>query len=76
MAVNLPVQCFYLQEKFMPALPLILFGSLSLLSGLLALQFPETLNTILPDTVEEAENIGKNIPKTVDNIGQNTQKTS
>lgn len=47
----------------MSALPLILFGGLSIISGVLALLFPETLNTTLPDTVEEAENIGKNIPK-------------
>ncbi|KAG4079938.1 hypothetical protein HA402_006250 [Bradysia odoriphaga] len=49
--------------KYMAALPLILFGSLSIISGLLGLLFPETLNTMLPDTVEEAENIGKNVPK-------------
>lgn len=47
----------------MSALPLILFGSLSIVSGVLSLLFPETLNTTLPDTIEEAENIGKNIPK-------------
>lgn len=47
----------------MAALPLILFGSLSIVSGLLGLLFPETLNTTLPDTVEQAENIGKNVPK-------------
>lgn len=47
----------------MPALPLILFGGLSIISGLLGFLLPETLNTTLPDTVEEAENIGKTIPK-------------
>lgn len=38
---------------------MILFGSMSLASGLLALIFPETHNTKLPDNIEEAENIGK-----------------
>jgi len=52
-----------LLAKYMAALPLILFGGLSLISGAMALLFPETLNTTLPDTVEEAENIGKNISK-------------
>lgn len=44
----------------MPSLPLILFGCTAIVSGLLVLQFPETLNTKLPDTVEEAENLGRN----------------
>lgn len=43
----------------MPALPLILFGSMGMIAGLLSLIFPETLGTKLPDTVWEAENIGK-----------------
>lgn len=43
----------------MPSLPLILFGSMSVAAGVLSLIFPETLGTKLPDTVCEAENIGK-----------------
>jgi hypothetical protein len=43
----------------MESLPLLLFGAMSVFSGLLALYFPETLNVKLPDTIEEAENIGK-----------------
>jgi len=43
----------------MPALPLILFGSIGIVAGFLSLIFPETLGTKLPDTVWEAENIGK-----------------
>jgi hypothetical protein len=43
----------------MASLPLILFGGISLFSGLLAFYFPETHHAKLPDTVEEAENIGK-----------------
>ncbi|XP_033326051.2 organic cation transporter protein isoform X2 [Megalopta genalis] len=48
-----------LLAQIMPALPLILFGCMSLSAGLLSLIFPETLGTKLPDTVGEAENIGK-----------------
>lgn len=40
-------------------LPLVLFGAMATIAGLLALLFPETLNIKLPDTIEEAENIGK-----------------
>lgn len=47
------------QVQIMPALPLILFGSMGMAAGLLSLIFPETLGTKLPDTVWEAENIGK-----------------
>jgi OCT family organic cation transporter-like MFS transporter 4/5 len=43
----------------MPSLPLILFGSMGMIAGVLSLIFPETLGTKLPDTVWEAENIGK-----------------
>ncbi len=38
---------------------MLLFGSISILSGLLVIRFPETFNIKLPDTIEEAENIGK-----------------
>jgi hypothetical protein len=50
---------FYVQNEVMESLPLLLFGAMSVFSGLLALYFPETLNVKLPDTIEEAENIGK-----------------
>ncbi|XP_076228645.1 organic cation transporter protein isoform X2 [Nomia melanderi] len=48
-----------LLAQVMPELPLILFGCMGLSAGLLSLIFPETLGTKLPDTVCEAENIGK-----------------
>ncbi|CAL7943238.1 unnamed protein product [Xylocopa violacea] len=48
-----------LLAQIMPELPLILFGCMGLSAGLLSLFFPETLGTKLPDTVWEAENIGK-----------------
>ncbi|XP_032678535.1 organic cation transporter protein-like [Odontomachus brunneus] len=48
-----------LLAQIMPALPLILFGAMGMIAGVLSLIFPETLGTKLPDTVWEAENIGK-----------------
>ncbi|XP_037031526.1 solute carrier family 22 member 4-like isoform X2 [Bradysia coprophila] len=41
-----------------PALPLLIFGGTSLMSGLFILFLPETLNAKLPDTLEDAENVG------------------
>ncbi|GJQ86217.1 hypothetical protein Trydic_g8918 [Trypoxylus dichotomus] len=46
-------------------LPLVLFSGMSAIAGFLALFFPETLNTKLPDTIEEAVNIGKEKKETV-----------
>lgn len=40
-------------------LPLLLFGIVAFISGVLAGFLPETLGKKLPDTIEEAENIGK-----------------
>ena len=37
----------------------MIFGGVSLLGGFLALLLPETKTEDLPDTFEEAENIGK-----------------
>uniref|UniRef100_U5EJR4 Putative synaptic vesicle transporter svop n=1 Tax=Corethrella appendiculata TaxID=1370023 RepID=U5EJR4_9DIPT len=44
---------------FWNPLPLLIFGTLALVSGLLNLFLPETLNKILPETIEESENFGK-----------------
>ncbi|KAG7301137.1 hypothetical protein JYU34_013980 [Plutella xylostella] len=45
--------------SYWAGLPPLLFGLTSLLSGLLTLGMPETAHTELPDTVEQAELIGK-----------------
>lgn len=39
--------------------PLIIFGSLAFIGGLLSLYLPETLGKTLPETIEEGENFGK-----------------
>lgn len=49
-----------LLKRFEKFLPLLVFGSFAFISGLLAFTLPETLGQKLPDTIEEAENIGKN----------------
>jgi OCT family organic cation transporter-like MFS transporter 4/5 len=41
----------------MKSLPLLLFGIVSFIAGMLALLFPETLGARLPDTVEDLENL-------------------
>ena len=45
-------------SQFGKALPLIIFGSASVVAGLLALYLPETMATGLPETVEDAKHIG------------------
>ncbi|KAK3778755.1 hypothetical protein RRG08_013026 [Elysia crispata] len=40
------------------ALPLLIFGSLSVTAGLLVIFLPETSHKVLPDTVEDAKNFG------------------
>lgn len=45
--------------RYYASLPMLLFGCMAITSGLLVLRFPETLNTNLPDTIEEAEQLGK-----------------
>ncbi|KAK4883421.1 hypothetical protein RN001_006740 [Aquatica leii] len=48
-----------LLEQLWKPLPLTLFGIMAAISGVLSLYFPETTNIKLPDTIEEAEKIGK-----------------
>ncbi|KAK0164907.1 hypothetical protein PV328_003474 [Microctonus aethiopoides] len=48
-----------LLSTIMESLPLILFGTLGVIAGVVSLVFPETLGQKLPDTIAEAENIGR-----------------
>lgn len=50
-----------LQATISTSLPLIMFGAMASSSGLLALAFPETHNTKLPDTIKDALHIGTSI---------------
>lgn len=47
-----------LSVKWQP-LPLIIFGAMAFLSGLMSLLLPETLNKKLPETIAEGERFGK-----------------
>ncbi|XP_075975288.1 organic cation transporter protein-like [Anticarsia gemmatalis] len=51
-------------EQWFEELPFVLFGSMALLAGALIFLTPETRGTKLPDTFEEANNIGRNVDKT------------
>ncbi|OWA52770.1 Carcinine [Hypsibius exemplaris] len=42
-------------------LPLVIFGVLGMIGGLAALLLPETMNANLPETLEEAEEFGKDM---------------
>lgn len=45
--------------RLLDALPMLVFGGAALVSGLLALAFPDTGDAPLPDTVAEAEALGR-----------------
>ncbi|XP_059622392.1 organic cation transporter protein-like [Phlebotomus argentipes] len=45
--------------KYVESLPMILFATMAISSGILIMFAPETLNKTLPDTLQEAEDIGK-----------------
>ncbi|XP_067675805.1 organic cation transporter protein-like [Haliotis asinina] len=50
------------EGKWGRALPLLLFGVLSVIAGLLDLALPETLNRDLPETIEDAKNFSRKNP--------------
>ncbi|XP_021077283.1 solute carrier family 22 member 1 [Mus pahari] len=61
-----PFMVFRLMEVWQ-ALPLILFGVLGLLAGAMTLLLPETKGVALPETIEEAENLGRRKSKAKEN---------
>merc|ERR1711981_942836 len=48
-----------LSSYYKPA-PMLIMGIAALVAGVMALNFPETVGNKLPETMEEAINIGKN----------------
>ena len=48
-----------LKARFNSSLPLTVLGLLALIGAVMALMLPETLGAILPDTIEDGENFGK-----------------
>lgn len=40
-------------------LPLLVFGAVAFVAGIFAIFLPETLGVKLPNTIEEAENLGR-----------------
>lgn len=49
----------YLQGTYGEILPYLSFTIMAVLAGLLSLKLPETLHQKLPDTILEAENLGR-----------------
>ena len=59
MKSKLKFQGNLVKGDFGTALPLIIFGGLSVIAGVLSLFLPETKGKILPETIEDAEQFGK-----------------
>lgn len=53
----------FVDGQFGQALPLIVFGGSTVAGGLLCFFLPETLNTNLPETLEDATNFGRPPPQ-------------
>jgi hypothetical protein len=47
------------QDSFDKRIPSVIFGAIAVVSGLLALLLPETLNQPLPQTLEDGEKFGR-----------------
>lgn len=62
-----------LSAKWQP-FPLIIFGAMAFVSGLLSLLLPETLNKKLPETIEEGERFGKKVKSKKDIENANAEE--
>ena len=52
---------------YLRPIPYIIFGTVSLIAGGLALFLPETLGQPLPQTIDDAINLGKYVPDQIVN---------
>lgn len=57
--INRTICSSILQANISEVLPSLSFGAISIVAGVLVLLLPETFNQELPDTIEEAKNIGR-----------------
>lgn len=59
---NIVIKTFLILFQFAPDTnaPTIIFALVALISGILSTQLPETLNTTMPQTMEDGEEFGKN----------------
>lgn len=64
-----------LLDSFDPKIPAIVFGIISILSGLLCLILPETMGKPMPQTLSDGENFGKGDTCFTSCIGKNRSKT-
>ena len=46
-------------NRIWESLPMTIYGSVAVIAGLFAIAFPETTGLKMPETIEEALNIGK-----------------
>ena len=55
------LQTLHVSGKYSQILPMLIFGGVTGLAGLLALLLPETHKKRLPETIEEAEKLGRKV---------------
>lgn len=53
------IQSVYFQRHVWRPLPAMIYGTLGIGVGLICLMLPETKGTILPETIEDATNLGR-----------------
>ena len=49
-----------LTKQFSVVIPMVVMGTVAVIAGILAIRFPETVGNELPETMDDAINIGKN----------------
>ena len=59
---------------YMKSLPYLLFGGMAGFAGMLMLLTPETLHMKLPDTIKQAEELGRRTRETID-IAKHARET-